>query len=122
MLRAARRGARGIANRKCPSKAALESETIIWSQDLAGSGVTVNALSPGGATRTGMVPSAGLATPGLLDPDIIVPPLLWLASERSNGVTGMRFVATRWRSDVDETEAAEGSRERAGWPSDPPLL
>jgi hypothetical protein len=94
MLRAARRGARGIANSKCPSKAALESETIIWSQDLA---------------------------PGLLDPDIIVPPLLWLASERSNGVTGMRFVATRWRSDVDETEAAEGSRERAGWPSDPPL-
>ncbi len=33
-----------------PSKAALESETIIWSQDLAGTGVTVNALLPGGAT------------------------------------------------------------------------
>ena len=33
-----------------PSKAALESATIIWAQDLAGSGVTVNALLPGGAT------------------------------------------------------------------------
>jgi len=30
-----------------PSKAALESETIMWSQDLAGTGVTVNALLPG---------------------------------------------------------------------------
>jgi hypothetical protein len=42
-----------------PSKAALESETIIWAQgaqDLAGSGVTVNALLPGGATLTGMIP------------------------------------------------------------------
>jgi hypothetical protein len=66
-----------------------------------------------------MISAADLATPGLLDPDIIVPPLLWLASERSDGFTGMRFVAARWRSDVNEAEAAEGSRERAGWPSDP---
>jgi len=42
-----------------PSKAALESETIIWSQDPAGTGVTVNALLPGGATLTGMIPDAG---------------------------------------------------------------
>ena len=40
-----------------PSKAALESETIIWAQDLARTGVTVNALLPGGATHTGMIPS-----------------------------------------------------------------
>jgi NAD(P)-dependent dehydrogenase (short-subunit alcohol dehydrogenase family) len=41
-----------------PSKAALESETIIWSQELQGTGVTVNALLAGGATRTGMVPDS----------------------------------------------------------------
>jgi NAD(P)-dependent dehydrogenase (short-subunit alcohol dehydrogenase family) len=35
-----------------PSRAALESETIIWAQDLEGTGVTVNALLPGGATLT----------------------------------------------------------------------
>ena len=40
-----------------PSKAALESETVIWAQDLEGSGITVNALLPGGATDTGMIPS-----------------------------------------------------------------
>jgi NAD(P)-dependent dehydrogenase (short-subunit alcohol dehydrogenase family) len=39
-----------------PSKAALESETIIWAQDLAGTGVTVNSLLPGGATDTGNGP------------------------------------------------------------------
>jgi len=61
-----------------PSKAALESETIIWAQDLDGTGVTVNGLLPGGATATGMIPD-GLpqeARTSLLDPAIIVPPLL----------------------------------------------
>ena len=33
-----------------PSKAASESATAIWAQDLADSGITVNALLPGGAT------------------------------------------------------------------------
>jgi NAD(P)-dependent dehydrogenase (short-subunit alcohol dehydrogenase family) len=40
-----------------PSKAALESETIIWAQDLAGTGVSVNALLPAGASLTGMIPA-----------------------------------------------------------------
>ena len=78
-----------------PSKAALESETIIWAQDLAGTGVTVNALLPGGATDTGMVPGdiAPHLRQQLLPPDIMVPPLLWLVSEEASGVTGSRFAA-----------------------------
>jgi len=81
-----------------PSKAALESATVIWAQDLAGTGITVNALLPGGASRTGMVPP-GLPdhiAAALLDPRIMVPPLLYLASARSDGVTGRRFIATLW--------------------------
>ena len=39
-----------------PSKAALESMTTIWAQDLAGTGITVNALLPGGATQSDMIP------------------------------------------------------------------
>jgi NAD(P)-dependent dehydrogenase (short-subunit alcohol dehydrogenase family) len=100
-----------------PSKAALESETIIWAQDLAGTGVTVNALLPGGATATGMIPPS--VPPDLraklLDPAIMGPPVVWLASERSDGVTGRRFVAARWRTDLPEAEAAEASAEEAGW-------
>jgi len=84
-----------------PSKAALEAATAIWAQDLAGSGVTVNALLPGGATLTGMIPEHvdPALKAKLLDPGIIIPPLLWLASTVSDGVTGMRFNASQW-SDV----------------------
>lgn len=95
-----------------PSKAALESETIIWSQDLAGTGVTVNALLPGGATATGMIP-AGFPEhlrSTLLDPAIMVPPLLYLAGTRSDGVTGRRFIAANWRDDDPQAAAAA-----AGW-------
>jgi 3-oxoacyl-[acyl-carrier protein] reductase len=93
-----------------PSKAALESATIIWAQDLAGSGVTVNALLPGGAALTGMIPASypDHLRAKLLAPAIMVPPLRWLASAKSDGVTGRRFVATRWREDSPE-EAAEAS-------------
>jgi NAD(P)-dependent dehydrogenase (short-subunit alcohol dehydrogenase family) len=93
-----------------PSKAALESETIIWAQDLAGTGVTVNALLPGGATLTGMIPGnfPDHLRATLLDPAIMVPPLLWLASNKSNGVTGRRFVAANWREDNPQAAAAAG--------------
>jgi NAD(P)-dependent dehydrogenase (short-subunit alcohol dehydrogenase family) len=91
-----------------PSKAALESATTIWAQDLEGTGVTVNALLPGGATLTGMIPASypDHLRAKLLDPAIMVPPLLWLASPRSDGVTGRRFIATEWRSDNPEAAAA----------------
>jgi NAD(P)-dependent dehydrogenase (short-subunit alcohol dehydrogenase family) len=91
-----------------PSKAALESETQIWAQDLAGSGVTVNAILPGGATLTGMIPDSYPQTgrARLLDPAIIVPPLLFLASEASSGVTAKRFDASLWRADLPPGEAA----------------
>lgn len=93
-----------------PSKAALESETIIWAQDLAGSGVTVNALLPGGAGLTGMIPASypDHLRAKLLDPAIMVPPLCWLASVRSDGVTGRRFIAIRWREDSPEAAAEAG--------------
>src|ERR1700722_15462887 len=91
-----------------PSKAAVESATAIWARDLADSGITVNALLPGGATLTGMIPQSfpdHLRTT-LLDPEIMVPPLLWIASIQSDGITGRRFVANKWRADDPEGEAA----------------
>lgn len=95
-----------------PSKAALESETVIWAADLAGTGVTVNALLPGGATLTGMIPDGypAAARAKLLAPAVMGPPLLWLASTASDGISGRRFVATRWRDD-DPLAASED----AGW-------
>jgi NAD(P)-dependent dehydrogenase (short-subunit alcohol dehydrogenase family) len=100
-----------------PSKAALESETIIWAQDLEGTGVTVNALLPGGATLTGMIPHTVSETTKstLLDPSIMVPPLLWLVSSEADGITGRRLVATRWQTGSDGKSAAEAASEQAGW-------
>jgi NAD(P)-dependent dehydrogenase (short-subunit alcohol dehydrogenase family) len=100
-----------------PSKAALESETIIWAQDLAGTGVTVNALLPGGATDTGMVPShiAPRLRQQLLNPDIMIPPLLWLVSDAANEVTGSRLTANLWDATLPPEQAAEKSRAMAGW-------
>lgn len=100
-----------------PSKAALESETIIWAQDLAGTGVTVNALLPGGATDTGMVPPdiALHLRQNLLSPEIMVAPLLWLVSGAANEVTGSRFDAKLWDASLPPEQAAEKSRAPAGW-------
>ena len=100
-----------------PSKAALESETIVWSQDLRGTAVTVNALLPGGASLTGLLPD-GVAEEfrsTLLPPAIMVPPLLWLVSTDSDGFTGRRLVAKRWRADLSGREAAEAASDQAGW-------
>lgn len=95
-----------------PSKAALQSETIIWAQDLRGTGVTVNALLPGGPTLTGMIPDAFPQNrrSALLDPAIMVPPLLWLVSEDADAISGCRVIANRW--DEGNPSAAI---EDAGW-------
>lgn len=97
-----------------PSKAALESETAIWAQDLAGTGVTVNALLPGGATLTGMIPD-GLnrrVQDGLLRPEVVTSPMLWLLTPEADGLTGKRIVASRWpEADGDAATAIED----AGW-------
>jgi NAD(P)-dependent dehydrogenase (short-subunit alcohol dehydrogenase family) len=64
--------------------------------DLAGTGIDVNLLLPGGATRTGMTPDSApeeLRTTWL-DPAIMGPPIRWLASRASDGLTDQRVVAT----------------------------
>ena len=100
-----------------PSKAALDSETAIWAQDLADSGITVNALLPGGATLTGMIPE-GLpdsARAGLLSPEIVVPPLLWLCPDAAATVTGKRLDAWRWTGAQSAGEPGHDAIEDAAW-------
>lgn len=100
-----------------PSKAALESETVIWAQDLAGTGVTVNGLLPGGATDTGMIPDGvpEAVRRQLLRPEVVVEPLLWLASEASADLTGSRLNAARWDGALPAQQAAAAALESAGW-------
>jgi 3-oxoacyl-[acyl-carrier protein] reductase len=82
-----------------PSKAALESMSLIWAQDLEGTGVTLNMLLPGGATLTGMIPDSYPEDrkAALLDPSIMGAPAVYLASDESSGVNGKRIVALEWK-------------------------
>ena len=78
-----------------PSRAGAEALSRIMAADLADSPVRVNMLLPGGATDTGMVPSgdrpAGLT---LIDPAVMGPPIVWLASPQARDVHDQRIVAT----------------------------
>jgi len=84
-----------------PSKAALESMNEIWAQDLEGTGITMNLLLPGGATDTGMIPDSFPAAKRkeLIDPAVMGPPAVYLASDEAGGVNGQRIVATEWRKE-----------------------
>jgi gluconate 5-dehydrogenase len=79
-----------------PSRAGAESLSRIMAADLRDTGITVNMLLPGGATRTGMVPDEAAGRAGLLEPDIMGPPIVWLASAEARAVTDERIVATEF--------------------------
>jgi NAD(P)-dependent dehydrogenase (short-subunit alcohol dehydrogenase family) len=87
-----------------PAGAGVEALSRVMAADLAGSSVTVNILLPGGATRTGMLPDEIPAElrAGLLDPGVMGPPIVWLASDQAAGVHDRRIVAT-------EFDAASGA-------------
>lgn len=81
-----------------PSRAATDALSHIMAADLAGTGIDVNLLLPGGATRSGMTPDSApedmQAT--WLDPAIMGPPVVWLASPASDGLTDQRIIATEF--------------------------
>jgi NAD(P)-dependent dehydrogenase (short-subunit alcohol dehydrogenase family) len=81
-----------------PAGAAVESLSRVMAADLSGTKVTVNLLLPGGATQTGMVPEdvPPELRERLLDPAIMGPPIVWLASPEAAGVHDERIVASEF--------------------------
>ena len=81
-----------------PSRAGAEAMSRIMAADLRGTGLTVNILLPGGATETGMLPPAGDRPPHLaaIDPAVMGPPIVWLASPLARDVHDERIVAARF--------------------------
>ena len=99
-----------------PSKALIEAATVVWAKDLASTGVTVNALVPGGAGNTRMVPLSEAADRSkLVQPEMMMAPIRWLMSAQSDGVTGRRFIAKDWDPKLDPRAAAEKAGAPAGW-------
>ena len=107
------------------SKAALEMASEIWAKELDGTGVTVNVVNPGaGANTPGMAAemrawSAAGTKPKLVEPEEMVPPLLFVVSEEANGVNGFRFDANAWDRDLLPAEAARACARPAGFTMHP---
>ena len=96
-----------------PGKAALEAMTRVWAQELKGTGVDANIILPGGAADTSFIRQDVVAgavgersqNGRLLPGDVIVPPAVWLCTDATNGVTGVRAVGRNWdkaASNADE--------------------
>ncbi len=80
-----------------PARAASEALSMVMAKDLAPSGVSVNVLLPGGATRTGMIPEDDVDAPTpLLAPEVMSRPIAFLASAAATGITGERIVAVEF--------------------------
>jgi gluconate 5-dehydrogenase len=81
-----------------PSGAAVEALARVMAADLRDTPVRANILLPGGATLSGMIPDdlPEEVRTQLLDPSIMGPPIVWLASEQGADVHDQRIVATRF--------------------------
>lgn len=102
-----------------PSKAAHEAFIAMASRELDGTGVTVNVLVPGGMSNTNLIPDDAVhRREGMIQPDVMRAPVVWLASEASDGINGMRFIGYYW----DESLSIEERIERAGAPAAWPQL
>jgi len=103
------------------SKAALELATEVWAKDVAGTGVTINIVNPGaGANTPGMAEEAKIAAaegrfPRLVEPDEMVPPLLYVVSREADAVNGYRFDANAWEASLPAAEAAKKAGRPAGF-------
>jgi len=97
------------------SKAAAESSMAVLAADLVGTGVTANVLVPGGVTNTALVGENAGDPAKMLQPDIMVPPLLWLVSDAADSVSARRFIAADWDTSLPDAQAAEKAGAPIAW-------
>ncbi len=99
-----------------PSKSTHEALVAAMAPELEGTGVTANALLPGGGTNTMFVArDPGRDFSALVQPEVMGPPAVWLASEASDGFNGMRIVAVDWDPDLSPDENLRNASAPAAW-------
>ncbi len=110
-----------------PAKGGLEVASVLWAQDLIGTGVTINVLLPGGPADTALIPGGVVGTRaianfrqgkgvrgdegrvgGILPAEVMIAPTLWLCADESNNCSGRRLVAKDWDPDLAPADAAAG--------------
>ena len=100
-----------------PSKAAHEALVAMASRELEGTGVTVNVLVPGGMASTDLIPDdAAHQRENMIDPQVMQAPVVWLASDASDGINGQRFIGYYWDEDLSLEERLEKAAAPAAWP------
>ena len=100
-----------------PSKAAHEALIAMASRELEGTGVTVNVLVPGGMANTNLIPDEAVhSREGMIQPDVMRAPVVWLASEASDGINGQRFIGHFWDESLPLEERIERAGAPAAWP------
>ena len=100
-----------------PSKAAHEALVAMASRELEGTGVTVNVLVPGGMASTDLIPDdADHERANMIQPEVMQAPVVWLASEASDGINGQRFIGYYWNEDLPLEERLEKAAAPAAWP------
>jgi len=71
----------------------------------------VNALAPGGPANTRMIPKSEVGDRStLIQPEVMMAPIVWLMSARSDGVSGRRIIAKEWDADRLQRETSEKIR------------
>ena len=100
-----------------PSKAGHEALVAIMAQELEGTGVTANVLVPGGRANTNLLPpDPDLDRDALIQPEVMQSPVVWLASDASDGINGRRFIAHRWDESLPLEERLEKASAPVAWP------
>jgi NAD(P)-dependent dehydrogenase (short-subunit alcohol dehydrogenase family) len=107
------------------SKAALEMATEVWAKETEGTGLTINIVNPGaGANTPGMAEEMrAMSRDGraarLVEPDEMIPPLLYVVSTAADKVNGCRFDANLWDASLPPAEAARRAGRPAGFEMHP---
>jgi NAD(P)-dependent dehydrogenase (short-subunit alcohol dehydrogenase family) len=100
-----------------PSKATHEALAAAMAKDLEGTGVTSNALLPGGGANTMFVSrEEGRDFSKLVQPEVMGPPAVWMASDASDGINGMRIIAADWDDALPPADNLKRSAAPAAWP------
>ena len=100
-----------------PSKAAHEALVAMASRELEGTGVTVNVLVPGGMASTDLIPDdADHERANMIQPEVMQAPVVWLASDASDGINGQRFIGYYWNEELPLKERLEKAAAPAAWP------
>ena len=99
-----------------PSKAGHEALMATMAQELEGTGVTANVLVPGGMANTNLLAPGGPDRDGMIQPVVMQAPVVWLASEASNGINGRRFIAFDWDESLPLEERIEKAGAPVAWP------